>query len=85
LPTEILTRPKQGFPVPVNAWLKADLTNWARELLTGAGSRITPEFSTNAIDDLLIAAQQGSSEAAGKLWLLIVLEFWLQAWDAHLN
>ncbi len=85
LPSEILTRPKQGFPVPVNAWLKEDLTNWARDILTGDASRITPEFSTNTINDLLFHAQQGSTDAAGKLWLLIVLEFWLHAWDAHLS
>ena len=85
LPNEILTRPKRGFPVPVNAWVQNGLGSWAREILTGAGSRITPEFSTATIDTLLFHAQQGSSDAAGKLWLLIVLEFWLHAWDARLT
>jgi asparagine synthase (glutamine-hydrolysing) len=85
LPSQILTRPKRGFPVPVNAWLKEDLTNWARDVLTGEHSRVTPEFSRNSIESLLSHAQRGSTDAAGKLWLLIVLEFWLQAWDAHLN
>lgn len=85
LPAEVLTRPKRGFPVPANAWLQKDLSNWATDILTGDGNRITPEFSTNTIRDLIVHAQQGSTDAAGKLWLLVVLEFWLHAWDARLN
>ncbi len=85
LPAEVLTRPKRGFPVPANMWLKNDLSRWAREILTGESSRITPAFSRNTINHLIFHARQGSSEAAGKVWLLIVLEFWLHAWNAHLS
>ena len=85
LPVEVLTRPKQGFPVPVNGWLQRDLGNWATDVLTGDASRITSEFSTNTINNLMSRARQGSTDAAGKLWLLIVLEFWLHAWDARLS
>ena len=34
LPAEIITRPKQGFPVPVYDWLSNRLRLWATELLT---------------------------------------------------
>ena len=85
LPGEILTRDKRGFPVPVNGWLREGLSGWARDVLTGPNNRMIPGFSGATINDLLLRAEQGSVEAAGKVWLLIVLEFWLQAWDATLN
>lgn len=85
LPAEVLTRPKRGFPVPGNTWLQTDLSRWARGILTGESSRISAAFSRHTMSHLVFHARQGSSEAAGKVWLLIVLEFWLHAWDAHLS
>jgi asparagine synthase (glutamine-hydrolysing) len=85
LPREVLTRTKRGFPVPVNGWLQKDLSNWARGVLTGNNSKLVFGFSQKIINDLILSAEQGSMEAAGKVWLLIVLEFWLHAWDASLT
>ncbi|MEP6913693.1 MAG: asparagine synthase (glutamine-hydrolyzing), partial [bacterium] len=84
LPKEILTRPKQGFPVPVNGWLTQGLDSWAQDILTGPNSRVAEAFSREILVGLVAGASQGDSEAAGDVWLLIVLEFWLQAWDASL-
>lgn len=85
LPREVLTRTKRGFPVPVNGWLQNGLSGWAREVLTSDNSRIIPGFSVENINDLIGRAEQQSADAAGKVWLLIVLEYWLQAWDASVN
>lgn len=85
LPREVLTRTKRGFPVPVNGWLQNGLSNWAKDILTGDDSRIIRGFSSAAINDLMVRAEHGSGDAAGKVWLLIVLEFWLETWDATLN
>ena len=85
LPREVLTRTKRGFPVPVNGWLQNGLGKWARDVLSSSNSRMVPGFSSKAIDDLIVRAEQGVGDAPGKVWLLIVLEFWLQAWDARLN
>ena len=85
LPREVLTRPKRGFPVPVNGWLQNGLGNWARGVLTGDNSRIISRFSKTNIHDLILKAEQGSVDSAGKVWLLIVLEFWLQVWEVSFN
>ncbi len=85
LPGEILNRSKRGFPVPVNDWLKTGMSNWARDVLLGANSRVISGFSKDVINRLILSAEQGSTEAAGKVWLIIVLEFWLQAWNVSLN
>ncbi|HJT65948.1 MAG TPA: asparagine synthase (glutamine-hydrolyzing) [Pyrinomonadaceae bacterium] len=85
LPREVLTRTKRGFPVPVNGWLQNGLANWARDVLTGTDSRIVAAFTLQRINELIAGAEKGSVQSAGNVWLLLVLEFWLQAWDARLN
>jgi asparagine synthase (glutamine-hydrolysing) len=81
----VLTRTKRGFPVPVNGWLQNGLGNWARDVLTGGNSRIVPAFTLQRINDLIAGAEKGAVQSAANVWLLLVLEFWLQAWDARLN
>ena len=85
LPSTILTRDKRGFPVPVNGWLQTGLGGWAKDVLTGSNSRISSAFTLERINDLIANAQRGSMQASANVWLLVVLEFWLQAWEAHLN
>jgi asparagine synthase (glutamine-hydrolysing) len=85
LPPEIITRSKRGFPVPVNGWLQNGLGTWARGVLRSSDARMFPGFSAKPIDDLILRAEQGAGDAPGKVWLLIVLEFWLQAWDARIT
>ena len=85
LPREVLMRPKRGFPVPANGWLQNGLTGWAKSILTGDKSRVIPGFSRNNINHLIKTSEQGSTTASGKVWLLIVLQFWLQGWNASLS
>ena len=47
LPREILTRPKQGFPVPAYKWLQEEkMIRWALKCLTGRYSRHKIDVST---------------------------------------
>lgn len=85
LPGAILTRDKRGFPVPVNGWLQTGLADWAKDVLTGNNSRISSAFRLEKINELIANAERGSVQASANVWLLLVLEFWLQAWDARLN
>jgi asparagine synthase (glutamine-hydrolysing) len=80
LPRSILDRPKLGFPVPAYAWLTDDRQNWASDLLFGRGSRIGDLLRMDGVRPTFNAAQAGDGAAAHKIWLLIILEFWLRAW-----
>ena len=85
LPREILTRSKRGFPVPVNGWLQNGLGPWARDVLRSGDTRMFPAFSPKPIDDLINKAEHGVGDAPAKVWLLVVLEYWLQAWDVRIT
>ena len=84
LPKEILTRPKRGFPVPVNSWLQSGLNDWARDILLDSSSRSAKAFSKEFVSERLSASKNGDLKAAGDVWLLIVLELWLRKWEVDL-
>ena len=85
LPVSILTRPKRGFPVPAYRWLQDGLDTWARETLLGPGSKLSSVIDTAAAERLVEQARAGGGDAPHRLWLLVVLELWLRAWDASLD
>lgn len=79
LPTTIIDRPKSGMRVPVQNWLHGSLRQLSNDLLFGKKARERGLFQEKTIrtwlkGEGLIYARQG-----GKLWLLLTLELWLQA------
>jgi asparagine synthase (glutamine-hydrolysing) len=79
LPQEIIDRPKKGFPVPVAGWLADGRFNgWAVEHLVGNQSKLKHLFQPEEMRRYLSRAAAGDLPAAGKSWLLIVLETWLR-------
>ncbi len=45
VPSEIRTRPKRGFPVPVYLWLQTGLSGWAQDTLMDTKA-VSPRYST---------------------------------------
>jgi asparagine synthase (glutamine-hydrolysing) len=78
LPEPILTRPKSGMLVPVQAWFKKDLKRMARGMLLGRKARIRPYLNQELIKDWL--AYRGSlwPRHGIKLWLILTLGIWLR-------
>jgi asparagine synthase (glutamine-hydrolysing) len=85
LPASIIERPKRGFPVPAYRWLRQGLGPWARDVLLGPGSRVGRAFASQPMAAICSQAEAGVASAANRVWLLIVLEYWLRAWDAQLQ
>jgi asparagine synthase (glutamine-hydrolysing) len=86
LPRSIISRPKQGFPIPVNRWLAEDeFSRWTRELLTGKRARLRRLFNPHEIVKQIDRAARGDHAAAPKTWLLIVLETWLREYNVEID
>ena len=74
LPAEVLTRPKHGFSVPVERWLRGPLAGMARLLLLD-GMQRREYFRPGAMAKLLRWQRRG--DGYGHLvWGLMVLELW---------
>jgi asparagine synthase (glutamine-hydrolysing) len=82
VPDDVITRPKQGFPVPVYEWLSGQLSNWARETLLSPQCRLRTWFEAQSLADVVHAgsAPDGDITARHRLWNLLILETWMHRW-----
>lgn len=80
LPDSIITRPKQGFPVPAYDWIGEGLRSWIEDLLCARGSRIAEYCDLSSIRRVVGSAQNGSHATAHQACVLAVGELWLREW-----
>lgn len=83
LPEPILTRPKQGFEVPIGTWLRQDLAECAREVFCTSQSRlfdyVEPSFVQALWTDF---SKHHDHQATRQLWLLLNLAIWCNGLDS---
>ena len=76
LPHNIIYRPKQGFVMPLTQWLDGALKPRMELALGAAGLEKRGLFRDGALQRVLREHREGSSNHAGRLWALTVLELW---------
>jgi len=75
LPEEVLGRGKQGFGIPVGAWLRGPLHEWARKTLLDS-PLLGEWFNRAALQGLLAEHQYGRVDHGKRLWALVNLALW---------
>lgn len=78
LPEELLRCPKQGFRVPLAAWLRGELRELVHDTLTDDTARDRDLFRPAAIRALLRRHMEGADHG-GRLWTLLQFELWHRA------
>ena len=78
VPEEILTRPKQGFGVPIQQWINLQLRDRIRDTLTDNRFRQRGIISPAYTDVLLDEHERGRRDHSMALWSLLMLELWHQ-------
>jgi asparagine synthase (glutamine-hydrolysing) len=79
LPDAILTRPKSGMLVPVQGWFRGELRGLARELLLGRRARQRDILDQATVREWLEYRGSLFPRHGIKLWLLLALELYFQA------
>jgi asparagine synthase (glutamine-hydrolysing) len=83
VPPQLVERPKQGFAIPLDRWLRGALRGWAEELLApdrlAAGGLLAP----GPVRHLWTEHLAGRANHGAKLWTLLMLEAWREAWLAR--
>ncbi|MPZ20444.1 MAG: asparagine synthase (glutamine-hydrolyzing) [Luteitalea sp.] len=77
VPREILERPKSGFPVPYERWLRADLKEFVGDTLLTPTAALTKYFRTSALDTIVEGFFR-DGKGGKEVFSLLVLELWLQ-------
>ncbi|MFQ3675904.1 MAG: asparagine synthase (glutamine-hydrolyzing) [Endomicrobiia bacterium] len=76
LPKEILSRPKQGFGLPIGKWLREDLKSYVEEILFSPSAMKREYFDMSKIKLLTEEHFSGKQDHGYKIFALIVLELW---------
>lgn len=76
LPEEVLGHGKQGFGIPVGAWLRGPLEGWARQTLLAPESRLAGWFQRETLVRLLAEHHAGKQDHGKRLWALACLALW---------
>jgi asparagine synthase (glutamine-hydrolysing) len=78
LPAALFDRPKAGFSVPIDEWLRGPLRPWAEELLDGRRLRaegyLAPELVRQKWDEHL----SGRRDWQYQLWNVLMFQAWLE-------
>jgi asparagine synthase (glutamine-hydrolysing) len=76
LPAHIVNRPKQGFPVPFEAWLVDQFLDPVSRLLLDRTATERGWVNPTAVRRLLEEHRAGRRSAARQIWCLLTLELW---------
>jgi asparagine synthase (glutamine-hydrolysing) len=76
VPREVLRGPKQGFSIPVAAWLRGPLEGYARDLLSPANLERQGCFDAAKVGALLDSHCSGREDLSRQLWGLMAFTLW---------
>ena len=82
LPEDVVERKKQGFRVPLPAWLRGELAPWAEDLLRRSPLRSLGYLNFDHVLDLWRRHHEGRADHSFDLWCLINLSGWYERWMA---
>ena len=77
VPRELIERPKMGFTVPVGAWLRGPLREWAEELLDESRLRREGFLDPRPIRRRWDEHLSGRRDRAEDLWSALMFQAWL--------
>jgi asparagine synthase (glutamine-hydrolysing) len=86
VPSEILTRPKQGFMLPIECMLRVGerLFDFVADVVLSASSKQRGILQSDKVADLVDKQRtQPSIKTAWVLWALMILEIWLSQQKRH--
>ena len=78
LPHDVLYRPKMGFAVPLERWLRGPLRQRVREAVLGERLAGTGWFDRAGLERLLREHQSGARDHASPLWSLLMFDAFLR-------
>lgn len=77
LPREFFERPKRGFAVPLNQWLRGPLRDWAEDLLSIERMAQQDLLRAERVRELWRLHGAGQEQYGHALWCVLMLQAWL--------
>jgi len=78
VPRQLVDRPKSGFSIPIHAWIRGPLRQWAEELLDASRLQREGFFDPMPIRRMWAEHLAGTHNRAYALWNVLMFQAWLQ-------
>lgn len=76
VPPQLTERPKHGFGIPVGAWLRGPLRDWADDLLATGRVANMALVDSRAVTATWQAHRSGRADLTEQVWALVMLAAW---------
>lgn len=78
VPRELIERPKKGFSIPLAAWLRGPLRDWAEALLDEHRLRREGYFYPAPVRQAWRLHLDGTQDVSARLWSVLMFQAWLE-------
>lgn len=78
VPQSLFNRPKMGFGVPVNRWLRGSLSEWADDYFEKNKLQQQGYLDTTQLGDTWKQHLMGETESGEALWTVLIFQQWLE-------
>lgn len=82
VPPQLTSKPKHGFSMPVGAWIKGCLKEWAAPLVNSERLRQEGYLDNDVIQKLWCEHQTGKRNCERMLWNVFMFQSWLEDWKS---
>jgi len=82
VPAVLIDRPKTGFSIPIDDWLRGPLKSWAGDLLSSDRIRRQGLFNAKCVEDRLAEHMSGRRNHGYWLWNVLMAQAWHDVWCA---
>ena len=79
---ELVSRPKQGFGIPLKSWLRGRLGTDVERLLLADDARVSCLLDMNEVRRTLTESRKRGRDLTERVWALFWLEHWLRSLDS---
>jgi asparagine synthase (glutamine-hydrolysing) len=83
VPRQLIDRPKAGFGIPLNQWLRSGLKDWAASLLDSSKLKHQGYFNVTQIEKRWNDHIAGKANNGYYLWDVLMFQQWLEEWKTN--
>jgi asparagine synthase (glutamine-hydrolysing) len=81
VPRELVDRPKTGFSIPLDEWLRGPLREWASDLLASSNLERRGWFDSTRVADVWSEHLKGVRNNGSWLWNVLMVQSWADDWS----